>query len=501
MTSPYRIVIVGGGTAGWMCAAALAAKLDLRRYQLRLVESDEIGTVGVGEATLPQMKDFNDFLGLDEAAFMAATGATFKLGIQFVDWGRKGRRYFHPFGTFGRPIGEADFFHYWLRGREQGFAADLDEYCIANVAARGNRFMLPTGKAEDVRNAFAYAYHLDAFLYARFLREWAKARGVVRIVGRIVDVAQAPGSGDIQAVTLASGERIEGDLFVDCSGFRSLLLGDKLAVPFDDWSKWLPCDRAVAVPSARTADLAPYTRVTRRPAGWQWRIPLQHRAGNGYVYSSRHVSDDEAAAALLASLDGEAMASPRVLRFTAGKRERGWDRNVVGMGLAGGFLEPLESTSIYLIQVAIVHLLTLLPKAPGFDPALRDEFNRIMDVEYGRIRDFLILHYIANPADAALWEQVTKVELPESLQQKIARFRHRGHILGYRDGLFGPPSWQAVFIGQDVHAQRHDRLADAMPDAALRERLGSVATAIAEGAAAMPAHEDFVARYCPAGSL
>jgi tryptophan halogenase len=498
MGDKFDLVIVGGGTAGWMCAAACAAKLDPARFRVRLVESEEIGTVGVGEATLPQMKDFNDFLGLDEVEFMKATQASFKLGIEFVNWGSEGNRYVHPFGTFGRPVGEADFFSYWIRAHHAGTAASLFDYCFPIVTALQNRFMLPNGDGSDVRNAFAYAYHLDAFLYARYLRGWAEARGIERIEGRIVAVEQDGESGDIAAVTLASGTRVAGDLFVDCSGFRSLLLGATLDVDLEDWSHWLPCDSAQAVPSVRSADFTPYTRSTRRKAGWQWRIPLQHRTGNGYVYSSTDISDDEAAATLLANLDGEALADPRVLRFKAGKREQAWAKNCIGMGLAGGFLEPLESTSIYLVQMAIMHLLTLMPDSPAIDPALPAEFNRVMDVEYDRIRDFLILHYIANEPDAPLWKRVTAIDLPDTLAGKIERFRHRGHVQAYRDGLFGPPSWQAVFVGQGIEPRAADRLADVLPAATLDERLSKLARTIADAAATVPSHADFIARYCPA---
>lgn len=497
-----QILIVGGGTAGWMCAAACAAKLDPRHHLVRLIESDEIGTVGVGEATLPQMKDFNDFLGLDEVEFMKATQATFKLGIEFVDWGRVGDRYIHPFGTFGRPIGGADFFAYWSRGQAEGVAGSLFDYCFPIVAAQQNRFMRPNGDPADVRNAFAYAYHLDATLYARFLRHWSEARGIERVEGRIVDVTRSSTDGSIASVTLASGEVLSADLFVDCSGFRSLLLGQTLGVPLEDWSHWLPCDRAVAVPSERAAGpLLPYTRATRRSAGWQWRIGLQHRTGNGYVYASSHISDDEAAAALVGSLDGEPLAYPRVLRFTAGKRRAAWAGNVVGIGLAGGFLEPLESTSIYLVQMAVMHMLTLLPDGPHIDPALVAEFNRVMDVEYDRIRDFLILHYLANQPDSAMWQRVVDTPPPDSLADKIARFRHRGHVTDYRDGLFGPPSWQAVFVGQGIMPGGHDRLADAMPADRLRERLDGVAAAIRAGVASAPSHADFVLADCPAPPL
>lgn len=498
MGDRFELVIVGGGTAGWMCAAACAAKLDRARFRVRLVESEEIGTVGVGEATLPQMKDFNDFLGLDEVEFMKATQASFKLGIEFVNWGREGDRYIHPFGTFGRPIGEADFFSYWIRAFRGGTAAPLSDYCFPIVTALQNRFMLPNGDGADVRNAFAYAYHLDAFLYARYLRGWAEARGIERVEGRIVEVEQNGETGDIAAVKLASGTRIAGDLFIDCSGFRSLLLGGPLGVDLEDWSHWLPCDSAQAVPSARSDDFTPYTRSTRRKAGWQWRIPLQHRTGNGYVYSSADISDDEAAATLLANLDGEALAEPRVLRFKAGKRQKAWANNCIGMGLAGGFLEPLESTSIYLVQMAIMHMLTLMPSERTIDPALRAELNRVMDVEYDRIRDFLILHYVANEADAPLWERVTAMAVPDTLAGKIERFRHRGHVQAYRDGLFGPPSWQAVFVGQGIDPLAADRLADVLPAATVNERLQNLAATIAGAAGTVPSHADFIAHYCPA---
>lgn len=498
MGDRFELVIVGGGTAGWMCAAACAAKLDRARFRVRLVESEEIGTVGVGEATLPQMKDFNDFLGLDEVEFMKATQASFKLGIEFVNWGREGDRYIHPFGTFGRPIGEADFFSYWIRAFRGGTAAPLSDYCFPIVTALQNRFMLPNGDGADVRNAFAYAYHLDAFLYARYLRGWAEARGIERVEGRIVEVEQNGETGDIAAVKLASGTRIAGNLFIDCSGFRSLLLGGPLGVDLEDWSHWLPCDSAQAVPSARSDDFTPYTRSTRRKAGWQWRIPLQHRTGNGYVYSSADISDDEAAATLLANLDGEALAEPRVLRFKAGKRQKAWANNCIGMGLAGGFLEPLESTSIYLVQMAIMHMLTLMPSERTIDPALRAELNRVMDVEYDRIRDFLILHYIANEADAPLWERVTAMAVPDTLAGKIGRFRHRGHVQAYRDGLFGPPSWQAVFVGQGIEPLAADRLADVLPAATVNERLQNLAATIADAAGTVPSHADFIAHYCPA---
>ncbi len=502
MTPSLDIVIVGGGTSGWMCAAALVAKLDRRRVRVRLVESDEIGTVGVGEATLPQMKDFNDLVGIDEVEFMRATQATFKLGIEFIGWGGEDDRYIHPFGTYGKPIGNAEFFHYWLRANAGGVAAPLSDYCYPIMAAAANRFALPPKGEPTIRSAYSYAYHIDAFLYARFLRGWAERRGLERVEGRIVDVARDGEDGRIAAVTLASGERIAGDLFVDCSGFRALLIGQTLGSRFESWSEWLPCDRAVAVPCARTEPLLPYTRAAAREAGWTWRIPLQHRTGNGYVYSSAHLADDRAADTLLAALDGPTQADPRFLRFEAGKRQVSWRANCVAIGLAGGFLEPLESTSIYLVQMGIAFLLTLLPDGPEIDPALAREFNRTIDVEYDRIRDFLILHYHVNQRDDGdLWRHCREMTLPDTLVDRIERFRHRGHVPAYRDGLFGPPSWHAVFVGQNVVPRAHDRLADRLPDAVLAERMVELHADIAEGVAAMPSHAGFVDDYCPADDI
>ena len=359
--SQRRIVIVGGGTAGWMTAAAMARFL-IPGSSVTLVESDEIGTVGVGEATIPAIRNFNNALGLDEAEFLKATGGTYKLGITFEEWGGPGQSYMHAFGLVGRGLGLLPFHHCWLRGRAMGIAKPLGHYVLNNVAAAGNRFA-HVERAEDSQlPPMPYAFHFDASLYARFLRGFAEERGVVRQEGRIVAVNRHPTSGDIASITLASGGQVEGDFFVDCSGFRGLLIEQELESGFEDWSHWLPCDRAIPMPCTSVKPLVPYTRSIARKAGWQWRIPLQHRIGNGYVFCSRHISEDEAAATLLANLDGEAMAEPRVLRFQAGKRRRSWIGNVVAIGLSSGFLEPLESTSIHLVQTAVNRLLDLLPR-------------------------------------------------------------------------------------------------------------------------------------------
>jgi tryptophan 7-halogenase len=497
---PLQLVIVGGGSAGWMCAAACAQVLHPQRYTVTLIESDEIGTVGVGEATLPALRDFNELLGFDEAQFMRETQGTFKLGIEFRDWDRPGEHYVHPFGSFGLLWGGVEFQHHWMRARQRGLApAPLAEYSCAVSACGRNAFEFP-----DLKNPrstfFGYAYHFDATLYADFLRRWATAKGVKRVEGQVVDVALDGESGDITGLTLKSGQKIAGDFFVDCSGFRSLLLGDKLSSAWEDWTHWLPCDRAWAVPCERSADFTPFTRSIAKRGGWIWRIPLQHRTGNGHVFSTRFVSEDEARDTLLAQLDAPALMEPRLLRFRAGRRAQAWKRNCVGIGLASGFLEPLESTSLFLIQKGIQDMLRLLPTpetAHRSDATLSGEYNRLSDELYERIRDFLILHYVANRRfGEPLWDQVRSYPLPESLEHKLRLFRGRGHVPYFKDGFFSRDSWLAVLFGQGLEPARYDRLADFMPleelDGKLRELHGRVAAHVAD----MSSHADVVARYC-----
>jgi tryptophan 7-halogenase len=498
MPDPLHIVIAGGGTAGWMTAAALASSTDPTQCHITLIESEQIGSVGVGEATLPQMKEFNDYVGIIEADMMQKTNATFKLGIEFRDWGRAGSSYVHPFGTFGRVRESTAFFHQWLRTRQQASSVSIEAYSYAIQACRSARFEFPVEDQSAINSTYAYAYHFDASLYASFLRRFAEPRGVSRIEGRIVDVEQHPETGYVTSLRLESGDIVSGDYFVDCSGFHALLLGKTLDVPFDDWSGWLPCDRAVAVPCERSDKIIPYTRSTAKAAGWQWRIPLQHRTGNGYVYCSEYASDDEAASSLLDDLDGEAQAEPRFLRFRAGRRKRSWQGNVIGIGLASGFLEPLESTSIYLIQVGILNLLKLFPDRHP-DPALIDEFNRLVDYEYDRIRDFLILHYYLNKRDDSdLWRYCRNMKVPESLDQKMAMFRHRGYIEAYRFGLFAPPSWIAVFLGQNLVPEHYDRLADTVPLERTVVEMQALAASIETRVQMMPDHRQFLIDYCPA---
>ncbi len=496
MSEPVKLVVVGGGTAGWMTAAALAALLP-GRCTVRLVESAEIGIVGVGEATLPHLRAFNERLGIDEATFMAATKATFKLGIEFRDWARIGDSYIHPFGSFGRDIGGIGFHHFWAHARAAGSEVPIEAYSLPVLAARMARFAPPADVA-DLPQSFGYAYQLDATLLGPFLRSFAEARGVRRTEGRIVDVCRDPATGDVAALTLDDGTTVTGDVFVDCSGFRSLLLGGALDEPFEDWSQWLPCDRAVAVPCAPVGPLLPYTTASAMPAGWRWRIPLQHRVGNGYVYSSAHIDDDAARAALLASIEGAPLAEPRQLRFKAGRRRRSWVGNVIGIGLASGFLEPLESTSIYLVQLAIQTLIEFFPDGPGEGGRTieRDAFNRIVDYEYDRIRDFLILHYHATQRDdSPFWDHVRTMRIPDSLAEKMALFRQRGRVERYDQGLFLEPSWIAVYAGQRIAQSAADQRVAAMPPDRIAEALDRLRTELAVSATGMSDHAAYIAAH------
>ena len=423
------IVIVGGGTAGWMAAASLA-KILKNKYTIRLIESDEISTVGVGESTIPMISRFNTVLGINEDDFMRETKATFKLGIEFVDWGHIGERYMHGFGKFGQDLWTVDFYQYWLKMYQAGKAPDLENYSINRMAAKAHKFMRPPA---DMPNSplseINYAFHLDAGLYARYLRKYSEALGVKRTEGKIVDVQLRADDGHVDAVVMENGERIAGDLFIDCSGFRALLIEGALKTGFEDWSDYLPCDRAWAVPCELTGELPPYTRATARPAGWQWRIGLQHRTGNGHVYSSQHMSDDEAASILMGSLDGKALAEPRMLKFRAGKRKQVWNKNVVAVGLSSGFLEPLESTSIHLIQSTVGRLVTFFPDG-GFHQADIDEFNRQADFEVERIRDFLILHYHATRrTDTPFWNRCRTMDIPATLRHKMDLWQGHGRLV------------------------------------------------------------------------
>ena len=487
-----RVVILGGGTAGWMTAIALARTLG-RTVAIDLVESDSIGTVGVGEATIPTIHWFNELIGLDEAAFVRATRASYKLGIEFVDWARPGSRYFHPFGQYGVPLGQVPFHQCWLRAQAEGATAPLSAYSLAGELAAAGRFAKPVDDPRSILSTLGYAYHFDASLYAMHLRALAEASGVTRHEGRIEAIERHPDSGFVTAVTSHHGARLAGDLFVDCSGFRSLLIGETLDASFEDWSHWLPCDRAVAVPCARQAATTPFTRSTLRPAGWQWRIPLQHRTGNGYVYASSFVSDDEAAATLLANLDGAPLAEPRMLRFKAGFRREAWRGNVVAIGLSAGFLEPLESTSIHLIQSGIAKLITLFPDK-DCDPALARQFNTLFGRDMDGIRDFLILHYHATQGHHdPLWQHTRHMALPDSLTEREAQYRRSGRLMLTSDELFREASWLAVLNGQGVTATGYSPLADTLDGAANRQQLDRIADVIARAVPTLPMHDDAIA--------
>ena len=491
-----NIVIVGGGAAGWMAAAAFARFLG-PRHRVRLIESDEIGIVGVGEATIPQIRLFNQGLGLDENEFVRATQGTFKLGIQFRDWLRPGHRYYHAFGTIGRGFGLIPFHHYWLRHRAEGGSEPLWAFSPAALASDRNAFAPPQERPGGLPSGVAYAYHFDASLYAAYLRRYAEERGVVRTEGKIVDVALNGGTGHVEAMTLESGERIAGELFIDCSGFRGLLIEQALKTGYAEWGQWLPNDRALAVPCEPVMPLTPYTRSTARPAGWQWRIPLQHRVGNGYVYSSRFVSDDEATATLLANLDAKPLADPRLLRFVTGKRRKVWNRNVVALGLSAGFMEPLESTSLHLIQSGIARILQLLP-AGSIAEADVAEFNRQTDFEWAAIRDFIVLHYKANQRDGDYWRACREMAAPDSLAHKIELFRASGRIFREHEELFAEVGWLQVMLGQGIVPAAYHPLADAISAEQLAEFLTLAKKHASAVAGAMPLHADYIAAHCAA---
>ncbi len=494
---PLRsILILGGGSAGWMTAAALAYAVQ-RDCKIMLIESDEIGTVGVGEATIPTIRLFNQMLGIDEHDFVRRTKGSFKLGIQFVDWAKLGHCYFHPFGSFGRPFDVVGLHHHLMANSMHGGADSLDDYSMAWAAARAGKFSKPSPDARHVLSTFDYAYHFDAGLYAAFLRDYAEKRGVERNEGKVADVRLTGETGWVESIRLEDGREFAADLFIDCSGFRGVLIEQALKTGFEDWSHWLPCDRALAVPCAGTSNPPPYTRSTARAAGWQWRIPLQHRTGNGYVYSSAHISDDEAAKTLLSNLDGPALADPRPLRFTAGRRNQSWNKNVIAVGLSSGFLEPLESTSIHLIQANISKILAFFPDR-NFDPLVTAEFNRVAKHETEAIRDFIILHYHLNQrTDSQLWRDAANMAVPDSLQYKIDHFRRYGRLIARDMDIFGPTSWLAVHLGQLNLPQHLDPLLShrAVDGGDWLNKLRAAMTAAAE---ALPSHQHYIDQNCRA---
>ncbi|WP_443747973.1 tryptophan halogenase family protein [Asticcacaulis solisilvae] len=492
-----RVIIVGGGTAGWITAVSLATLYKTKNLSIVLVESEDIGTVGVGEATVPHIRFFNSKIGIDEMEFMRATAATFKLGIEFCDWREKDTAYVHPFGAYGRPVAGVGFHHHWRRANLAGQAGRICDYSLGVKMAEAGRFAMPDMHGSELNSTYSYAYQFDAGLYARFLRTVSERRGVTRVEGKVIDVECNGLTNDVEAVVLENGQRLEGDLFIDCSGFRGLLIEQTLKTGYEDWSHYLPCDRAWAVPCEMREGNVAYTRATAREAGWQWRIPLQHRVGNGYVFSSRFIAEDEARDALMARLEGPAMAAPKLLKFVTGMRNRSWSHNVVSIGLSSGFLEPLESTSIHLIQLAVTHLVEMMPDGPVRQED-RDEYNRLMRREYESVRDFLILHYHATERrDTDFWTYVRTMEIPASLKYKMDLFRQRGVVVGHKDGFFLEPSWVAVYLGQGIVPEGYDPLSARIPDDHLPGVLDRIQQEVDAAVAAMPSHGDFLEAYCP----
>ncbi|WP_016956093.1 tryptophan halogenase family protein [Catenovulum agarivorans] len=490
-----QILILGGGTAGWMTAAALANALQ-KNCQITLIESEQIGTVGVGEATIPPIRTFNQSLGINEAEFVKATQGTFKLGIEFINWGKQQHCYFHPFGSYGRAFDTVNLHHYWLDAFKQGKASRLDDYCMAWAAAKNNKFAPPINDARNVLSTYEYAYHFDAGLYAQFLRQYAQQRGVKRIEGKVESVKQNPANEHIQAVTLTNGQSYNAELFIDCSGFRGILIEQTLKTGYQNWQHWLPCDSAWAVPS-ESAELTPYTKSTAHTAGWQWRIPLQHRTGNGHVFCSQYMAEQQAQDILMDNLPGQTLAEPRLLKFTTGRRNLFWNKNVIAIGLSSGFLEPLESTSIHLIQAGIAKLLALFPDKDFAQPVI-DEYNRIAIAEIENIRDFLILHYkLTERDDSELWRYCKNMQIPQSLQYKIDHFKNYGRIIKGEMDLFAHASWLAVHIGQGNLPQQTDPLMQYRQVNHV-EWLEKLKLAMDSAAAKLPSQQSFIDRNCRA---
>lgn len=486
-----KVLIVGGGSAGWMAAAMLARLLG-KQVTISLVESDAIATVGVGEATIPPIQLFNQVLGLDEAEFLAKTQGTIKLGIEFENWGKQDQRYMHAFGDLGRDLGLTPFVHLWLRAKAEGHGQGLWDYSLNYQAAKAGRFIPLERIPGSPLKGLVHAYHFDAGLYAKLLRQYAEGAGITRIEGEITAVP-LDDSGAIAAVQLASGKRLEADLYIDCSGFRALLIEGALKAGFEDWRHWLPCDRALAVPSSNSGQPRPYTRAIAHEAGWQWQIPLRHRTGNGHVYASEYLSDDEAAAKLLANLEGEPLAEPRLIRFQTGRRKAQWRKNCVSLGLASGFLEPLESTSLHLVQSGITRLIKLFPRLQ-INPALVDEYNRQSAQEFEAIRDFIILHYHLNQRPEPFWQARRQMPVPASLARRMALFAATGRVFWEQHELFTEPAWYQVMLGQNLAPADYGPMADGLEQGQLQKLLADTRTTISQTCQKLPSHGDFLAR-------
>lgn len=488
-TAIKKVVIAGGGTAGWMAAAALT-KLMGKHIEVVLVESDDIGTVGVGEATIPTLHIFHRLLGLKEQDVMAATNATFKLGINFENWHDVGKDYLHSFGFLGKDCWACGFQHFWLKGKQQGMVSEIGDYCTEHLAARQGRFaILPN---QD----YNHAYHMDASLYAKFLRKMAEANGLTRIEGKITDVQLHNSNGYIKALQLDNGEIIEGDLFIDCTGFRALLIEQTLNTGFDDWSHYLPCDSAIAVQTKSVNTPLAYTRSIARESGWQWRIPLQSRTGNGFVFCSKYMTDEQAINTLMANIEGEPLNKPRVIKFKTGSRRKHWNKNCVAIGLSSGFLEPLESTSIHLIQRSIVRLMQQFP-SQGIDDTDINEFNQQLKLEMDNIRDFIILHYkVTDREDSRFWRYCKNMPIPASLQHRIDMFSQTGKVYKYGNELFGESSWIQVMMGQGIMPKEYHPIVDMMEKEELASFLNNIKSTAKRKVETLPPHFDFINHYC-----
>ena len=485
-----NVVVVGGGTAGWTAAAAVA-RLIGANLNVVLVESDAIGTVGVGEATIPPFRTLHRLLKIDEADFLSRVQGTFKLAIRFENWRAIGHDYIHSFGHTGQGCWAAGFQHFWLKARALGFAEDYGRYAPELMAAKANRFGL------QQQGGLSYAYHIDATSYAGYLRQLAERDGVTRVEGKIVEVRQAE-SGDISELVLESGQAVQGDLFIDCSGFASLLMDKTLGTEFEDWTHWLPCDRAIAVQTKAVGEPVPYTRSIARESGWQWRIPLQTRVGNGLVYCSEFMSDDEARDVLLGNLEGEVITEPRMLRFRTGQRVKHWNRNCIGLGLAAGFLEPLESTSIHLIQRGLIRLLQMFPYG-GIVESDQTEFNRQMDTEFRYIRDFIIMHYhVTERTDSEFWRRCREMDIPDSLQHRLDLFRDTGRVFETEGDIFLENSWTQVMLGQGIEPKSYHAIVDMMNEQELRQFMHIQGRKVDTVLDQLPTHQEFIDRYCPA---
>ncbi|MGP9802965.1 tryptophan halogenase family protein [Rheinheimera sp. NSM] len=485
-----KVVIAGGGTAGWVAAAALSKRLK-GLIEVVLVESEEIGTVGVGESTIPPVQLFHNLLGIDEQEFMRATDATFKLGISFENWGQIGDKYIHPFGTTGKGSFLADFQHYYLHGLRMGITAPLGEYCYELQAAKAHKF------AKSDSSAISYAYHLDAGRYARFLRNFSEAQGATRIEGKIAQVQQHV-NGDIRALVLQSGEEISGDLFIDCTGFRALLIEQTLHTGFERWDHWLPCNKAVVVQTEPAATLPPYTRAIAHDSGWQWKIPLQHRVGNGLVYAGDYLSDDQARQRLLDGLETPALMQPRMLSYQTGRRKKFWHKNCVALGLSSGFIEPLESTSIYLFMNGVIRLLRMFP-FHGCSEVLSDEYNRQSISELELVRDFIILHYHQTQrSDSPFWDYCRTMTIPDSLAQRMALFKDSARAFQSGEELFRLESWVHVMLGQRLLPDNYHQIVASLSETELSRYLHGIRHTINQVVERLPSHRDFIQRYCKA---